>query len=380
MKRCRYGVLVLLLSMTLQWNTAAASKVLVGYGASDAVISIKSQELFYAGFEIGMQSVLGRQWEREIIVRKFANDKSPLAASRVAHALLNDQVDIMVGFPTSHEALQVAPLAQQRKTVAIFSAASHSKLGQFGKYVYTTGESMQAVVRATMTYIGEKWPGMTGVMIVNPYAVYSYDHLGALKQIEVQPESGLKNMKIERVGRDGALTREAIAFLHRCRHRCFAYVTMYPDESARLMEQLNREGIDIPIMASSSWTTADLDLIRRFLAKRRSGIFSPALWHRGHAETALVLRRIQHVYGRSDAPEVIYGYDLGVVVGHLIHKAESRSGEPSKALFASLMRGACFAGTSAGTLCFPKGGGHALRKIFFVRINKDGYSLDRPSE
>jgi hypothetical protein len=149
------------------------AKPLIGYGSSDAVLPAKNQELFYMGFSLGFQNTVKNKNSTSLVSTKQISDNSQLGAIQSVNQLIEDGVKVLVGFPTSHEALLVGKLVKDKGILTIFCGAGHSDLGTFGHSVYTTGESMSYGVDKMMEFISENFKGKKGAIISNPYAVFS---------------------------------------------------------------------------------------------------------------------------------------------------------------------------------------------------------------
>ena len=123
------------------------------YGFADSVHPAKNQELFFLGFELGFDKVMGKESTSKLVGLKSSTDGSQLGAAKIIKEILVSQPGLIAGFPTSHEALQVAPLSSKERVLTIFPSAGHTKLATFGPYVVTTGESMDVWVNTTIDFL-----------------------------------------------------------------------------------------------------------------------------------------------------------------------------------------------------------------------------------
>lgn len=355
--------MLLNLLMTFLINNSSAS--VVGYGSSDAVLPAKNQELFYMGFELALRQKFSPDELKSKLVVESSNNGSALGAKVVAESLVKKNAELLVGFPTSHEALLAAKIITDNNKFGIFSGAGHDDLGKMGPMIVTTGESMVDSIRSTLSFIKKRNLGKKGAVIVNPFAVFSKNQADLLKQNYNDKDF---NLSFVSLNKDKMLSSADLAGL---RSNDFIIVTPYADESVKFLEQFRESKLDLPIITNSSWTTGDLELIRRFLVDRKSPVYSATLWLKGSSESMPIEKLIKEKYGREAVAEMMYGFDLGVIVRNILSKLPTTfTAKDVKDVFYKIN---CFSNTSVGTLCFDKSGGHVKRKIYFVQFHKENF-------
>jgi ABC-type branched-subunit amino acid transport system substrate-binding protein len=349
------------------WSHATHS---VGYGFADSVLPAKNQELFYMGFETGFEKILGLGAVKKYVVLERTTGGAALGAQRAADALITKfGVALMVGFPTSHEALLAGRVASAKGVPAIFAGAGHSDLAKMGDMVFTTGESMAASVENMLSFISKNEKGKKGLVISNPRAVFSIDQETAIKaRMAKNPSVKLDFLHL---GAEQQIPADELNKLAN-KEYAFLFFTPYADEIAKSLEQLEGGGIDLPIYTNSSWTTGDVEFIRRFISKKMAPVYSASLWAKDEREWKVFEKAIIGKFGRTPTSEMSYGYDLGVIAGRIIKsiKGETISVATVKAAIA---RQRCFSETSSGRICFPLAGGHANRSIHVVKFTKNGF-------
>ncbi len=360
---------LILLATSMMANSAIAA--VIGYGSSNAVLPSKNQEFVYMGFELGiLQHVSEKAFTELVEIRQSSNGKQ-LEAQNVARDLIKGGARLLIGFPTSHEALLTTKIARENNVMAVFAGASHSDLATMGPMVYTTGESMEYAVRSTLDFIQKRFPSRKGALIGNPFAVFSKnqdDHYLKLLQ-----EPTYSNMSIDHltIRSDTSLSPESLEKLQ-TNHYAYLIITPYADESGKILSQLEKQGIDLPLIANSSWTTGDVDLIRRFLTHKRepaycSSFTSPTKSKDYRKFSALFFSR----FGKSPTAESSYGYDLGLLIGKLLKQTGKNPSAEDFRL--ALLKNPCVENTSSGKFCFPGNGGHAIRKLNMLKFNKQGF-------
>ncbi|MGE3611035.1 MAG: ABC transporter substrate-binding protein [Bacteriovoracaceae bacterium] len=367
MKNKMTSVICLILFSKLAFSS---SLPIVGYGSSDAVLNAKNQELFLMGFQAGFQSNLRKSDIKDLLIIDQVSDGSQLGSMKVAERLLSKGVSLIAGFPTSHEALLAGSVARKFGVLSIFSGAGHSDLGKMGPTVFTTGESMELAVETMLKFIRKKFPNKTGMLISNPYAVFSKNQ----EDVTIQKIRQKINQDIilypAHLSKSLTLSQQDILKIKK-KEISYLVITPYADESARLLEQLQKNEIDLPIITNSSWTTGDLDFGRRFMVSLKSPTYCQALWMKGSKDSIPFERLIQKKYGRPATSEIANGYDLGVIVAKVLNGITGPITKESVLNSFKLQK--CFSGLSTGRMCFNPNGGHAEKKINFVRFTKEGF-------
>lgn len=347
-------------------GTSHAFDPVVGYGWSDSVLPAKNQEAFFTGFLLAMQSELGENRAKELIAVEQSVAGGPLGALNVLQKLRQKNVKMIVGFPTSHEAVLVAKATQDINIIKFFASAGHSSLAEFGSTVYTTGEAIASYMRATLDLINKKFPRKNGLLIYNPKALFSLDQRNEYLK---RRENSKVSLDFAALNEERMLNRETLDQLKDGKF-AFIVLTPYADESAGVLSQLNSAGVDLPIITNSSWTTGDIEMIRRIIAIKKSPIYAGTVWASGSKNSSEFEKRFKSLYGGTPTAESASGYDLGMIVSQII----KRSGNDLSAegLLATLRKNRCFSRTTAGQICFPKTGGHGDKALEFMRMTKNG--------
>ncbi len=364
LKRC-----ISILSFALIGSAAHAA--LVGYGSSNAVIPAKDQELFSLGFEAGFRFETGSSPTVETLVVRHDTSGAQLGALRAAEELFKANVQVITGFPTSHEALLVAPLVASKKLFSLFPAASHSDLAKFGPYVFTTGETMRDCVSAALSFAQRNFGRSKGAVLVDSGAVYSFDQK---KIVDTLVKDGLVpqlSLEFFYLGPDRLLSAADLARLRKMKAK-FVYFTQYASASREVMDQLQNEGLNLALVANSSWLTGDIEFVRRnLLLPHRLPLYAVGVWLQGLPESRAFDVFIKKMYGVSPTPEIAYGFDAGLIVARTLRQAAVPvTAESFRKAFLQI---GCFENTSSGKLCFPPEGGHAKRQVHVVRFTKTGF-------
>lgn len=370
MRLFRVGIVATIL---LWSSVTGAANPLVGYGSSNAVLPAKNQELYYLGFEAGLIRILGTDPISGYVITSQISDGSPLGAVESVRKLIRQGVKIIAGYPTSHEAVLVGRITRRVDALTIFPSAGHSELGRLGNKIYTTGEPMRVTV-STMMDIANDLKGDTGrvLFVYNPEAVFSMNQHEELEKQRAGGRYGKLEADSVYLRPDLRMDDGVVDALRSGNYKCLM-MTVYPDEAVELMKQLDENGIDIPIVTNSSWSTGDIEFLRRIIAHMNSPIYGYVLWLEESSGNRDIARYIQVRYGRKLTTEIVDGYDVGIIVGTVLKRMQLHH-DDADALKA-FREDPCFDGTSAGKMCFPSEGGHASRNVYKVKISKNGWTL-----
>ncbi|MEZ4816109.1 MAG: ABC transporter substrate-binding protein [Bdellovibrionota bacterium] len=351
-------IFVLLLTQTnFSYSAINTPELVIGYGSSDAVLPQKSQELWYRGFRLGYEKFAKKPHR---VIEKHIITGEKLGAIEAANFLIQNNASLIIGFPTSHEALLTSQVVNKKTSiVSIYAGAGHAKLGSFGSNILTTGESMDLSVSTVVDFIVHTLKFKKGVVISNPHAVFSVNQVENLKQ-NLKDYLGKSKLDLTHVEMDKKQTISSTDLV-KIKNADFIWMTQYADESSIIMSQLEQNKIDKPIITNSSWSTGDIEFIRRFLVNKKTPTYSFALWL-PHTRASLEFNSlIKQIYNQSPTSEIAYGYDIGVITAELSNRV--RKYPNLKTFKAALNFNRCFNNTSVGKICFPITGGHASRKI-----------------
>lgn len=349
-------------------GSVTANAGIVYYGSSNAVLAAKNQEMFLMGFELGLEKYIPKNQAKNLLVIEQDTTGNPLGALVVAKKIFRNNPPIVVGFPTSHEALLVAKEYAKSGSLIIFAGAGHSELSGFGNTVHTTGESMEFSAGMMIDFLKKKFGGKRGAIIGNPYAVFSknFDD-GLTTQLRSHPD--VPRLEFFKLDQDQRLPENELLRLT-AGHFDFMLISAYPDECVRLLELLDQSHIDLPIVTNSSWTTGDVDYLRRLLSKKTAAVYSAALWLPGSPSSRGFEAQIKSRFGRDATSEIAYGYDLGIIVGKTLVAAKSDYSKEH--LLRTFLNLRCFDGLASGRICFQNSGGHAVRTLQFVQLTNHG--------
>lgn len=344
-----------------------SAPVKIGYGSSTAVVTAKIQEAFFMGFQLGFNEILGERKASELLAIKQTSDGTQQGSTRSADFLVGSGAAALVGFPSSHDSLLAADIAQKNQMLAIFTGSGHSDLAKKGPTVFTTGTSMESAVASIVQFVQRKMPSKRGMVVVNPYAVFSLDHETVVRKfLDENRFPGLK-MEPVRLTKELVLRENDIKALKMGKYD-YLFLTPYPEELAPFMNQLSENQIDLPMIASSSWGTAEPDIMTRFVSTKKTPFYIGTEWVQGQDESKHFEALARKQYGKEPNSEMSYGYDVGIIAATTVMRVK---GELSKeTLLKAFNKDRCFDRVTVGKICFGPNGGHAIRSLQIQKLTK----------
>ena len=340
---------------------------LIGYGSSTSTLTSKNQENIYMGFELGLKEMIGSQKFAELIVIEQDRSGSQLGSIDSLKKILKKNVVAVFGYSGSHDSILVGKYMKDRSVLTIVPGSNHNELKNLGPTVFTTGHSMDEEVNNTFEFINKKFGKKKGFAIFNKYAVASSSIDELLKK------KSLPNISKIYLTRDFKLTPEDIKKIKTDQIE-FLYFSAYPEAMINVVHQLEENGIDLPVVAASSWGLGDSDLMRRFIANKKKPIFVSTEWNRDSKESKHFTSLFRSKYGREPTPENALGYDLGIIAGTTINRV--RSDLTRESMVEAFKKYPCFSNLSVGKICFDKKGGHSNVKPHFYKYSLNGYIVE----
>lgn len=362
------------LILVILTSTSYAAKI--GYGWSTATMNLDLLEIFYMGFELGLEKSAGPFLKAANINIVNVGDStgSPLAPFKSANKLRGDEeIFVITGFPSSHDAIIAADVIRRDKDLtAIFIGAGHEDLAKKGDHTFTTGESMSNAAEVMLDFASRHTSNKRGLVICNPQAVFSQRQTDLIRQVHLRRKAHIggagQSLEFINLNSDFSLSPEVLAKVEQGRYG-YILVTPYQDDSATLLDQLNRLHVQVPVL-SSNWLP--IEVLRRVISRRKAPIYVTVSWHAGRPESLEFEKLMIQKYKRKADPVSAYGYDAGVVIGTTLKRIKGPI--TRKSFFDAFKSNYCFQKTATGTLCFPPQGGHGQRKLEIMQYSlKEGF-------
>lgn len=231
---------------------------------------------------------------------------------------------------------------------------------------------MDRAVESIIKFVQNNIPSKKGMIIINPYAVFSMNHETVVHKFMSEKLFPGVEMETVRLNKEMLLNNADVKTLKSGRYG-YVFLTPYPEELAPLMNQLSENQIDVPMIASSSWGTAEPDIMTRFVSTKKTPFYVGTEWIRGQRESKHFEALAQRRYGKEPNSEMSYGYDVGIIAGTVISRVK---GDLTKeAIVRAFHEQSCFKRTTVGEICFGPNGGHAIRPLRIQKLTKSGRVL-----
>lgn len=364
---------ITIIALLFIYSSTAGAKV-IGYGWTSSTLPAKNQEWFYMGFELGFQDHYRYHEQPQDVIRLVSDHSGSLSAAvPITEQLLREDVQVLTGFTTSHDALLATNILQKqnKEILTLYIGPGHSSLAHAGKDIYTTGESMEQTSLTMLDFTLRHFLGQRGLVISNVEAVFSVNNRDILQDLLKQSKYSAIDLDFVSLEKTRILLPDIIAKIAEGRYQ-YLMMTAFAEECSSVLRQLDQLPRQLPILANSSWTT--VELLRRMLAVRKAPTYITSLWVKGGKDSQAFEKRVKQVYGIEANSEISYGYDAGIILAETLNR--SHRDFTKAALIKSFKSSLCFSGTSTGTICFGKNGGHAKRRLYDVKFSvSKGFEL-----
>ncbi len=369
-RRAAPRILLLVFLAWLPQATAAdppSTPVTVGYGYTTSTLTVEDQEAFLQGFDLGLHA-RGPKVRR---ILRVDTTQDPFGAARAARRLLEERPVVVAGFPSSDEALRAAPAILDRGVAWIIPAAGDPNLGKLGPWLISTGGTMRGAAEDTLALLKHLFPTQPGAIVYRSGSALSEAGRAAvegwLKADYAPLATHLSWIKL-----DSSL-QLAASDLRLIQAVRYLVITLSPRESVLMLDQLDANGMELPMVAVSSWTTGDTSLLRRLLWNRRQPLYSMSVWTRGvNASESFSRLLTQFRVDPARESYVAHGFDAGTIVGETLARLENMGSQPTpESFFAALHAQPTFPSVSTGTLTISRTGGQSDRPADYVIYRPD---------
>jgi ABC-type branched-subunit amino acid transport system substrate-binding protein len=350
-------------------SSALATEGKIGFGSAVSTMTARTQVNVYMGFELGLREVLGKEIATRVLVTRQESVPKQLGAMEMARELVSQNVAAVFGFSGSHDSLLAGRVLRDKKMLTLFPGSNHNDIRNFGKYVYTTGHSMDTEVSNTLDFIRKHYIQKKGLAIINLQAAASHS-IDKILTDQLPALAGSVKMEKLFLDKNLTLSQEALDTILNSKYD-YMYFTAYPEAMVPFVAQIEKMGLDLPIIAASSWGLEDAEVIRRFIAQKSQPLFISSNWHKESQDFKRFVNLFKKNYGREPIPENSLGYDVGVIAGKAIKGANGKISR--EGLYQSFIKQKCFSGLSVGRICFPAEGGHSDLKPRFYKVSSKGF-------
>lgn len=330
------------------------------YGFSSGILPNDTQEFVFRGFLMSLKSF------KEINVDKdlkliYSNSASLTSPIDVAKEVLKENPQIITGFPSSFESQLAAPILKESGILTMFASSSNLSLANMASNLYSSSESILIANLKISEVIHKKFNNSLGVVIYNPFDYFSINQKMAWEKI--LKENKALNLKFIATSPDGKLSSNQLA---ECLPAKYVVTTLFPLKSYDLFRIFDENSIDLPVYTNSSWYKMEYSSLKRFILKKKAPVYLVQFKGLDPALVKKISNDYVKTYNSNPSPEILIGYDLGLIVGSIL----KRSKDLHKSPIEIMKNKPCFEGSPFGSVCFGGSGGFAPREITLVDINE----------
>lgn len=354
---------------------------IVGYGYSPQALTNPDQhfphpdqQMFLRGFELGLGQTADSFRTVLAMDLKSSVDGVVWAASSLADA----GAVVIAGFPRSAEAVLAVSVGRSRRITMLFPAAGDPLLSQMGPGVYATGGTMRGAVEDTLDLVYQRFYEQRGMIVFRNHSSISK---GGGREIAAwlkgEGDRGDKyNTLRDRLST--VVLDEQLRFspedVEALRALDYLVLTVSPLESVALLDQLQRVGLDLPLIVVSSWTTGDAGVVRRWIDTKQEAVYSMGVMVLGATTTKEFANIVaQEEVASGQLNYFAHGFDVGVIVRETLSRINAAGAPATPATFrTALAMSTEFHGVSTGVLRLPSEGGQADRSAAYVRYAGNG--------
>ena len=354
---------------------AARGPCVVGYGYSPQHLPHPDQQMFLRGFESG----LGQKDDSFSTVLAMDLESSVDGVAWAASLLADAGAIAIAGFPRSAEALPAVSVGRSRGITMLLPGSGDPILSQMGPGVYSTGGTMRGAVEDTLDFIYQRFSDRRGVVV---YRDASSINRGGRQEIDAwlagKGDRGDKYKPLQdRL--TAVVLQEQLRFrpedLEEVRASDYLVLTVQPLEAVALLDQLERAGLNLPLIVVSSWTTGDAAVVRRWLANKEQAVYSMGVMVLGATTTCRFEQIVeQERIAQGQLSYFAHGFDVGVVVRKTLDRLDVAGAPATPTTFrTALAMSTEFEDVSTDSpLRLPPEGGQADRPTVYVRYTDDG--------
>ena len=358
----------------------ASSDCVIGYGYATTVMSKENLEHFLLGFEYGLEEGFKNLTPSKGPCQSFKNiklelvagniRKGPLSTVNVAKELATKNVLLLAGFPTSHEALLAARVAQHNGISFVSMGAVANGLAQFSDYVFTTSPKRASYTKEIFKGFTKRHSGQEILVVAKKDHVFSMDIVKSLK--EESSKTGAVKITPVYLSDDLTLDKQVIDQIDFSKIKA-VYFTLYSSISRlAFLELEKRLKSDATFYVSSSWISHKVEFFDEVSqsTKKRVVAFGAGVPNIENEKLSELKELYVKRFKQKPANEVFEGYEGGVFVANVLNNAIAAT---QKGMLKSLNETKCIdVYTQFGQIC-RTAEGYSTKKLYFYHWSPEGY-------
>jgi hypothetical protein len=330
------------------------------YGFSSGILPNDTQEFVFRGFLMSLKSFKDINVDKDLRLI-YSNSASLTSPIDVAREVLKENPQVITGFPSSFESQLAAPILKESGILTIFASSSNLSLANMASNLYSSSESILISNLKISEMIQSKYKNKMGIVIYNPFDYFSINQKMSWEKI--LKENKALNLKFIATTLDGKISSNQLA---ECMPAKFVITSLFPLKSYDLFRIFDEKSIDLPVYSNSSWYKMEISSLKRFILKKKAPVYLVQFKGLNPSRVKKISNDYIKKYNSNPSPEVLIGYDLGVIVGSIL----KRSKDLNKSPIEIMKNKPCFEGSPFGRVCFGGNGGFAPRQITLVDINE----------
>ena len=330
------------------------------YGFSSGILPNDTQEFVFRGFLMSLKNFKDINVDKDLKLI-YSNSASLTSPIDVAREVLKENPKIITGFPSSFESQLAAPILKESGILTVFASSSNLSLANMASNLYSSSESILISNLKISGIIQSKYKNNMGIVIYNPFDYFSINQKMSWENI--LKGNKVLNLKFVATSLDGKISSSQLA---ECLPAKFVITTLFPLKSYDLFRIFDEKSIDLPVYSNSSWYKMEYSSLKRFIVKKKAPVYLVQFKGVDSKLVKKISNDYMKIYNSNPSPEVLIGYDLGLIVGSIL----KRSKDLHKSPIEIMKNKPCFQGSPFGSVCFGGSGGFAPREITLVDINE----------
>jgi ABC-type branched-subunit amino acid transport system substrate-binding protein len=308
-----------------------------------------------------------------IHIKRYLSGISDIDFIKTAETAIADGALVLVGVPSSREALLVSDVSKKMEVLTVSTAAAHNRVGSESDYLYSAVNSVDSFANEMMHLL--KGKAVKNLLIVGNYDnPYSTDFT---KQIRESAEKKGYTVSVTEESQHSVISTEHIQQIMSLKHDALV-LTTYSYPGVIYINQLIEEGVlsDQLIIVPPAWHFAPQAINE--LLKYDCDIRCISAWscEWRDKESQRFMRKYKSVVGSVPSVGDVHAYDAVMMIVKAIKHAKTLNRKGVRDAFADLgnYRGA------AGHYYYAGKGGHPEKTIFVLRLKSNKtYGLETVS-
>lgn len=329
------------------------------YGSSAYALPPNVHESVYSGFLLALKNNLSREDISKYITQDQRNGASALEASDIIQSHLNENLEAVFGFPSTHESQLVSSVIKEKKILTVFASSTNSNIKDLSDNIYSTSEDPRITNNQFAQLIKEKYNNKKGLIIYYQENFFSLDQKSVWQNIKnLNPSIDIEFYPITKRSLNSELIDKA-------KTKDYLIITSFPTVAFDLLTYLIQNKVDKPIFTNSSWYKVSHQMLSRVLSQVKSPVYMVDVWNRNTTRSKEFTKLYKDTYHQEANIEAAIGYEEGLVLAEVIKR---KLVNPTKSYLELFKANSCFKKSPLGDICFTNNGGFAKRELKLIKL------------